>query len=271
MEATRFIKKIETCMVHFPYSYFCYIVMDSQQIDVCGQRLPPPSTLSGALKLSLKQYGDKSDYEAHVDLISVFLRRLWIDSYENWHTARFGKTVRYASSPRWDGGTDSMGRNHTNKWKELARYLVDNDMHYVAMVCALFEAAGTTPPVPTMIKSPYARKCYEKYQRDEPVDYVLSLESQRLAFLIAMRTANDLYPGDPNRALLAVACDENVPISAVMRYWLLDRIWPKQAREWLQAAANQYLANPQMYDTYWIEFLPESLLRYVNSIRPTSR
>jgi len=172
---------------------------------------------------------------------------------------------KYKPAPKWDGGLDDSGYEHSPYWPKLAKFVIEHGLDPYTVMRKRFERVrGQMPPWPNQI----AQAAYlDLYKGDREIiseeDVRLKFDLDRKYAQVGMTSTRYNRPGLTKPQIwLAILLDELLEISPLMRYCIADEMNIEQAKKIFYARAlRQYMLAPKAYDAAWGTTIPERLRR----------
>lgn len=207
--------------------------------------------------------GPKTD---DLPLMANVIRAAYYAAHRDYTSKRSGLPSSAGStrSPRWDGGTDAMGRNHKPVWPKIAAFVAEHKLDPNRLIrTAFLGAAHGKPPQPNML---YGVKALEAYHNGsgvaEDIDAIYRAQAGEFTEQVDRLTDKGMPTASAVRQVLR---DRTLGLSALFRYTAAANVgFADIAREFQNAAQLQYLLNRTSIDAGWGVDIPEELTRAAN-------
>jgi hypothetical protein len=201
------------------------------------------------------------------------IRQCWVEEQRNFSLRTSGAAGDWGEKhmTKWDGGTDSLGKEHASVWLKIARFCMDNNLEPFQLIRAMFyDALPALPPRPNQAHGNYALEKYRHFTSPGTYLEIKNLYTSKFETQKQYVTSNVFsrikYSGrDEITAWKLAITEKGAPLSPLFRYCVaINQGWTDIASMYAEKARVQYLYSPKLYDAVWQEWIPNTLKEKVD-------
>jgi hypothetical protein len=217
----------------------------------------------------------RSDDDRALYEIANRIRTYYILAYRDYVLSKTGEPSDFGDQliPRWDGGQGPDGRTYQPIWYEIARAALAHRIDPLELVPSAFsEWDGAQPPLPTALITKKALERAEEYGPRAVEDAQLSLENERVCWVVEANRLQRHEGLDANTAARRALRNGRLELSPIFRYCTATQAGDREtADKFLEAARVQYLLRKRAFDTAWGEMIPAELKEYADQVLRNGR
>lgn len=204
-------------------------------------------------------------YSRLVEQTAAQIREIYCTERNRWHMEHERKVTAWGAVaiPRYDGGTDNLGRVYQSAWLTLAQFALSHGLDPKRFIRSQFATRMAKPPEPTHLGSSSAVAVYRFQEKADIAELTRLFEYQKERALAEFdklqpcRARRGWSDRDVHRAVLG---NQLVPLSALFRYCIAERDGHTDlADAFHDDAIIQYLAQRDDYDQVWGDWISPTL------------
>ncbi len=210
--------------------------------------------------------------EKIVQQYAEIIRSEYCAARNKWHREHERKKTNWGATllPKYDGGTDSSGREHQSLWRRAAVFVIQHRLNPGRFVRAQFAIRLSKPIEPTQLLNVRAVELYEAQEQIDSSEIARLFHMQKEQALVEMdklkpcRASRGWTDVDIRRSVIG---NGMIPLSALFRYCIARKEGDDDLADAFYAEALiQFLSQPDDYERIWIGWLPNEIRMHARQL-----